>query len=80
MATNIVLVFHKKDGKYSWVAEIRSAHENSGRPPQQFCVKLKSKAKSGSAEGQTIWAQIPMIKEDIPIVILLRALNVIGDK
>ena len=24
--------------------------------------------------------QIPMIKEDIPIVILLRALNVIGDK
>ena len=27
-----------------------------------------------------MWAQIPMIKEDIPIVILLRALNVIGDK
>lgn len=81
MAANIVLVFHKPGFKYNWVAEIRSAHEASGRPPQQFCVKLRSKSKSGANEsGQTIWAQIPMIKEDIPIVILLRALNVIGDK
>ena len=49
MAYNIVLVFHKKPpSKYSWVAEIRSCSENSGMPPQQFCVKLRSKqAKKG---------------------------------
>ena len=48
MAYNIVLVFYKKaPSKYSWVAEIRSNAENSNRPPQQFCVKLKVKAKSG---------------------------------
>ena len=35
MAYNIVLVFHKKaPSKYSWVSEIRSASENTGKPPQ----------------------------------------------
>jgi len=42
-------------------------------------VKLKSKTKSGF-QGQTIMAQIPMIREDIPVAILMRALNIIGDK
>lgn len=47
MAHNIVLVFHRKPPtKYSWSAEIRSANENQGRPPQQFCVKLSAKGKS----------------------------------
>lgn len=50
MAYNIVLVFNKKQpSKFSWVSEIRSAAENSGRPPQQFCVKLCNKTKSGGA-------------------------------
>lgn len=35
MASNIVLVFHKKPpSKFSWVSEIRSAPENSNKPPQ----------------------------------------------
>ena len=80
MAFNIVLVFHRKPPtKYSWSAEIRSANENSGRPPQQFCVKLSAKGKS-SFKGQTIKATIPMIREDIPVAILLRALDIIPDK
>ena len=84
MAYNIVLVFHKKaPSKYSWVSEIRSASENTGKPPQQFCVKLRSKqAKKGqSYKGQTIQATIPMIRDpEIPIAVLLRALGVIEDK
>ena len=83
MAYNIVLVFHKKPpSKYSWVSEIRSASENTGKPPQQFCVKLRSKGSSKSGfKGQTIQASIPMIKDsEIPIAILLRALDIIGDK
>ena len=35
MAQNIVLVFHKKPpNRFSWVSEIRSCAEGSGRPPQ----------------------------------------------
>lgn len=83
MAYNIVLVFHKKPPtKYSWSAEIRSANENQGRPPQQFCVKLTAKGKSGASgfRGQTIQATIPMVREDIPVAILLRALDITSDK
>jgi len=48
MASNIVLVFHKKPpSKYSWVSEIRSLAENANRAPQQFTVKLLSKTKAG---------------------------------
>ena len=80
MAYNIVCVFNKKPPcKWSWVSEIRSAADNSGRPPQQFCVRLNSKAKAGGG-GQTIVCSIPMIKEEIPLAILMRALNIIGDK
>jgi DNA-directed RNA polymerase II subunit RPB2 len=80
MASNIVLVFHKKaPSKYSWVSEIRSMAENMNKAPQQFCVRLMSKVKSGF-QGQTIQSAVPQIREDIPVGILLRALNVIGDK
>ena len=49
MASNIVLVFHKKPpSKYTWVAEIRSQSESSAKPPQQFIVSLKSKVKTSS--------------------------------
>ena len=80
MAHNIVLVFNKKPpSRYSWVAEIRSGAEGSNKPPQQFSVKLTSKAKS-SFKGRTIQATIPMLKSEVPVAILLRALNIIGDK
>lgn len=80
MAFNIVLVFFRKPpSKYSWSAEIRSANESSGKPPQQFCVRLSAKGKS-SFKGQTIKATIPMIREDIPVAVLLRALDIIPDK
>jgi hypothetical protein len=42
-------------------------------------VRLNSKAKAGGG-GQTIVCSIPMIKEEIPLAILMRALNIIGDK
>jgi len=35
MAQNIVLVFQKKQpNKFSWVSEVRSMGDHSGRPPQ----------------------------------------------
>lgn len=47
MASNIVLVFHKKPpSKHSWVAEIRSQADNSNKPPLQFKVAMNSKGNS----------------------------------
>ena len=69
----MVLVFNKNDSKYSWSAEIRSASEESGMPPQGFFVRLWNK------NGE-IKANLPAVKEDIPVVILLRALDIISDK
>ena len=76
----MVLVFHRKPpSKYSWSAEIRSANEDSGKPPQGFNVRLSAKGKS-SFKGQTIKATIPMVREEVPVAILLRALEIISDK
>lgn len=42
-------------------------------------MRLSAANKSGN-EGRTISCTVPMIRDDIPVGILLRALNVIGDK
>jgi DNA-directed RNA polymerase II subunit RPB2 len=77
MASNIVLVFHKKQpSKYSWVAEIRSQADNSNKPPLQFKVALSSKSNSHSC----IEATISKIREPIPVAILMRALGCTSDK
>ena len=81
-------VFNKKPpSKYAWVAEIRSQAENSNKPPQLFTIQMKSKqAKAGGevAHGskldQCITVTINMIKENIPLVVLFRALNCLSDK
>ena len=79
MATNFVYVFCKKEqNKSTWQAEIRSSVDGSNRPPAQFSVKLCTKDKDKST--QTIKASIPYINQDIPIVILFRALGVISDE
>lgn len=77
MASNIVLVFHKKPpSKHSWVAEIRSQADNSNKPPLQFKVALSSKSNSQS----TIECTISRIRDPIPVAILMRALGCTSDK
>jgi len=77
MASNIVLVFHKKPpSKHSWVAEIRSQADNSNKPPLQFKVSLSSKSNSQSC----IECNISRIREPIPVAILMRALGCEKDK
>ena len=77
MASNIVLVFHKKPpSKHSWVAEIRSQADNSNKPPLQFKVALSSKSNSSSC----IEATISKIRDPIPVAILMRALGCGSDK
>jgi DNA-directed RNA polymerase II subunit RPB2 len=81
MANNFVYVFRKKEpSKYSWVAEIRSNMESSNRPPSQFTVKIQNKGEKKDNIGSVIKAKIPYIKDDIPIIILFRALGFVADR
>ena len=83
MATNTVHVFAKKDSKYAYTAEIRSYIENSSRPVSTLWVSQMSRGGSGakkSAIGQRIVATLPYIRQEIPIMIVFRALGFVSDR
>ncbi|KXJ13257.1 DNA-directed RNA polymerase II subunit RPB2 [Exaiptasia diaphana] len=83
MATNTVYVFSKKDSKYSYTAEIRSCLEHSSRPTSSMWVSMLAKgSQSGrrSAIGQRIVGSLPYIRQEIPIMIIFRALGFVADR
>lgn len=79
MANNFVYVFKKREPSnvFSWQAEIRSNIDSSNRPASQFSIKLSCK---GDKQDQVIKARIPYIKQDIPIMIVFRALGLVSDR
>lgn len=78
-AANIVQVFRKAAPlPISHVAEIRSALEKGSRLISSMQIKLYGRDDKGSS-GRTIKATLPYIKEDIPIVIVFRALGIVPD-
>lgn len=83
MATNSVYVFSLKDSKYAYKAECRSCIEHSSRPTSTLWVNMMSRGSSGpkkTAIGQRIIAIIPYIKQEIPIMIVFRALGFVADR
>ncbi|KAE9548650.1 hypothetical protein FO519_008141 [Halicephalobus sp. NKZ332] len=83
MATNTVYVFSTKDGKYAYKTECRSYLENSSRPVSTLFVNMTSKASKNlnkSSMGQRIIAILPYIKQEIPIIIVFRALGFVSDR
>ena len=83
MATNTVYVFSKKDSKYSYTAEIRSCIEHSSRPTSTMWVSMLARGGQGgkkSAIGQRIIATLPYIKQEIPVMIVFRALGFVADR
>ncbi|KAG5422058.1 RPB2 [Candida metapsilosis] len=78
-AANIVQVFKKAaPSPISHVAEIRSAIEKGSRLISSMQIKLYGRDEKSSS-ARTIKATLPYIKEDIPIVIVFRALGVVPD-
>jgi DNA-directed RNA polymerase II subunit RPB2 len=78
MSHNHVYVFKKQaPSKYAYVAEIRSCLETGSRPTSTMYVKMMQ--RSGS-KGQTLKATIPYIRQDIPIIIVFRALGFVADR
>ncbi|MCP9259544.1 DNA-directed RNA polymerase subunit beta [Dirofilaria immitis] len=82
MATNTVYVFSMKDGKYTYKTECRSCLENSSRPTSTLWVNMLPRGGGGSkksAMGPKIIAILPYIKQEIPVMIVFRALGFVSD-
>lgn len=78
-----VYVFQQKDGKYAYKTEIRSCIEHSSRPTSTLWVNMMARGGQGakkSAIGQRIIGILPYIKQEIPIIIVFRALGFVSDR
>uniref|UniRef100_A0A8C6SGU7 DNA-directed RNA polymerase subunit beta n=1 Tax=Neogobius melanostomus TaxID=47308 RepID=A0A8C6SGU7_9GOBI len=83
MATNTVYVFAKKDSKYAYTGECRSCLENSSRPTSTIWVSMMARGGQGvkkSAIGQRIVSTLPYIRQEVPIIIVFRALGFVSDR
>ena len=82
MTNNFVYVFKKKEpSKISWAAEVRSHLDGSLDKPSTFTVKLYTVTnKMDKSSTRILRCSIPYVKEDIPLVLLFRALGFTTDK
>lgn len=83
MASNTVYVFAMKDSKFAYKAECRSCIENSNKPSSTLWCSMLSRGSQGAKKttiGQRIVANIPYIKQEIPIIIVFRALGFVSDR
>ena len=78
-AENTIYCFNvkKSNTKWSYTAEIKSVPDWKSISPKQISVMISQK---NNGYGNSIYIQIPRIKQPIPIFILFRALGVISDK
>jgi len=83
MATNTVYVFSMKNSRYAYKTEIRSVLEHSSRPTSTLWVNMMARGGQNikkSAIGQRIVGVLPYIKQEIPIMIVFRALGFVADR
>lgn len=83
MAMNTVYVFSMKDGKYAYKTEVRSCLENTSRPISTLWVNMMARRQlisRKSSFGQPIIAILPYIKQEIPIIVVFRALGYVPDR
>jgi DNA-directed RNA polymerase II subunit RPB2 len=80
-AGNIVQVFKKADDMVPYTAEIRSVVDKGARMMSSCTIKLYARGEgSKGGFGQTLKSTLPYVKSEIPIVIVFRALGVVGDE
>ena len=81
MSPNHVYVFKKKQpSKYSYVGEIRSLPESGARAASTCMVRLLHRAAGGRGSGATLRVTIPYIRQDIPVIVVFRALGFVADR
>ena len=84
-AYNRVYTFCKRQpSKIGWMAEIRSQDEHPNRPLSGMSVqqyrKGDSKYRDSSSSGGQLRARIPKVNQDIPVVLVFRAMGFHNDR
>ncbi|ORX93496.1 beta and beta-prime subunits of DNA dependent RNA-polymerase [Basidiobolus meristosporus CBS 931.73] len=80
-ATNKVFVFAKTPpSPYSFIAEVKSATSRGHSLVNPVLVKMLASNTSKGISGQYIRVNLPYIKQEIPVVIVFRALGILADK
>ena len=81
MATNYVSVFSKpQPSPYSYMAEVRSSVEKGSKYCSALYIKMLTRSLDKGISGQYIRATLPYIKQDIPVIVVFRALGLVADK
>ena len=81
MAANIVYAFEKKNHKFCWVAQVNSHVEQGAKLPSQLYVQMYAGSSiKGATSGNQIRCVMPYIRQDIPVVVLFRALGCVADR
>ena len=78
-AENQVYCFNisKNNTKWIWLAEIKSVPDWKCISPKQISLMISSK---NNGFGNSLYLQIPRVKQPIPLFIIFRALGIITDK
>ena len=78
-AENTIQCFNisKNNSKWIYIAEIKSVPDSKCISPKQISLLVSSKTNE---YGNSIYLQIPRIKNPIPLFIIFRALDIISDK
>jgi len=74
MASNTIHIFKKSQpAPYTHYSEIRSVSEKGSKTPSPFSIKVLKNPR-------LIRASLPLMKQDIPVVVIYRALGFLSDK
>ena len=79
VADNRIMVFYNKKtaSKYTYSVEIKSLHESFTTPPKKLEIRISSKF-NGLGYPLTLCA--PRFREDIPLMVIFRALGMENDQ
>ena len=79
VADNRLMIFYNKksSAKFTFSAEMKSLHESFTTPPKKLEIRVSSKF---NGLGYPLTACIPRFREDIPLMVMFRALGVENDE
>jgi DNA-directed RNA polymerase II subunit RPB2 len=79
VADNRIMVFYNKKtaSKYTYSVEMKSLHESFTTPPKKLEVRLTSKF---NGLGYPLTVCVPRFREDIPLMVMFRALGLEADE